>query len=509
MVCQQEQRGIGKYRNTGVILLMHLIFPNKSQLCLDVFEVYPEKNMLFLSVRCIAIGVLLLLCLPFVKASVGDNASIIVNPEIPATMVSGHSYRISLTLRNTGTTIWLSSADAPQGAYCLSEGTTPSGLWGLTQVQLPRSVSPGELQEFNFSINAPTIPGNYHFQWRMYRGTIGFFGDATLNLVVTVTSTPVTHLNAVSAIQLAVAFCQKVGSPIIVPGAADYVNLLTSASLDYWQSYWIVNFPGQAEIKIADATGVIVEYSDTRLGGASGSTLPVAGTAISQANALQYASAALQATGQTDDLLPTPYITEDQLSDPPLSITHYWSISWQRRFQGIPYRGQSANVMLRAETGQLFGLSLVYPSPPPTSGSTTVSQVQAQAIAATFLVGKSVPTVTFNSSQLEIVQPNTFWQNGNDDAQPNVANVAWTNLFDVSSSSQGAQYSVWVDAQSGSVVGGDYFGGSLGAKITYKLSKISHIHAGHQKAAIHQKSKLTKPKNKAAKDKPFSSLPHS
>ena len=110
------------------------------------------------------------------SASGVDNA-VFVSQNVPAQMVVGTTYPVSVTMQNTGTTFWAA------GTYQLrSESPEDNTTWGLNRVSLPSDVLPGGSVEIDFNVVAPSVPGTYNFQWRMSNGNVEF-GDYT-NVVV-------------------------------------------------------------------------------------------------------------------------------------------------------------------------------------------------------------------------------------------------------------------------------------------------------------------------------------
>jgi hypothetical protein len=112
------------------------------------------------------------------------NSSAFVEQSVPAVMEAGKSYKIMVSLTNTGKTVWTPDAyrlvmlDASGKAYT-------GGSWNTYSVPLSESISPGGSKVFNFDI-MPILPGTYTMQWRMASSETGLFGDATSPAVVTV-----------------------------------------------------------------------------------------------------------------------------------------------------------------------------------------------------------------------------------------------------------------------------------------------------------------------------------
>jgi uncharacterized membrane protein len=113
-----------------------------------------------------------------------DGASF-VTQSVPTSMQPGQTASVSITMRNTGSTIWTRA-----GGYKLgSENPRDNTLWtGGTRINMPASLSilPGQSLTFTFEISAPTTPGTYNFQWRMVHEGVHWFGEKTANVRIRV-----------------------------------------------------------------------------------------------------------------------------------------------------------------------------------------------------------------------------------------------------------------------------------------------------------------------------------
>ncbi|MDQ2801019.1 MAG: hypothetical protein M3Y13_15410, partial [Armatimonadota bacterium] len=253
-------------------------------------------------------------------------------------------------------------------------------------------------------------------------------------------------LTATQAIARAKDFCQKIGHPVTVDGTAQFpVPKGLYAAKVHWQERWQVIFPektGQVEVDVVDATGVISEYDKE---GLFHDNSP-AGADISEADAIQIAAAALKATGHSEELK-FDFISRQQSE---------YLVSWKRMGHGIAYRDEHATVGLNPETGEVSGLSLVFPSPPSTKTVGSVTRAQADAIAQNLLATEGLQDAVLDIVETKMVQPNTFWQAGGSvDPLPGEAQAVWAYRF------QGAGtrfYEVWVDTQTGAIVGGETIG---------------------------------------------------
>lgn len=109
-----------------------------------------------------------------------------VGTSISTTMQAGAQYTAQVTFRNVGTDTWTSS-----NAYRLgSQNPQDNQTWGLGRVELPHSVLPGQSVTFSFQVAAPSMPGQFNFQWKMVREFVTWFGQPSTNQVITVQEAP-------------------------------------------------------------------------------------------------------------------------------------------------------------------------------------------------------------------------------------------------------------------------------------------------------------------------------
>jgi hypothetical protein len=112
------------------------------------------------------------------------NSSAFVEQTIPSVMEHGKTYKVMISMTNTGKTVWtpglyrLVMLDAAGKAYT-------GGNWNKYSVSLDENISPGGTKVFNFEI-IPLLPGTYTVQWRMASSETGLFGDATNPKVIKV-----------------------------------------------------------------------------------------------------------------------------------------------------------------------------------------------------------------------------------------------------------------------------------------------------------------------------------
>ena len=105
-----------------------------------------------------------------------------VGASAPSQMIVGTTAAVSVTMRNTGATVWY-----PETLHRLgSQGPQDNWIWGTNRVGLPGSVRPGEYVTFSFGARAPSTAGTYNFQWKMVQDGVEWFGDLTPARPITV-----------------------------------------------------------------------------------------------------------------------------------------------------------------------------------------------------------------------------------------------------------------------------------------------------------------------------------
>jgi predicted secreted protein len=96
-------------------------------------------------------------------------------------MVANQNYDVSVTMKNTGTTIW-----TPGNYFLGSQNPADNLNWGTNRLNLPYTVNPGDSVTFAFKATAPFSNGTFNMQWRMFRAGSGYFGNPTLSVPVLV-----------------------------------------------------------------------------------------------------------------------------------------------------------------------------------------------------------------------------------------------------------------------------------------------------------------------------------
>ena len=128
----------------------------------------------------------------------GVNQAQFVSQSVPSSMSAGNSYQVSVTMRNTGTTIWRKSDNYKLG----SQNPRDSWTWGFSRVELGDSelIGPSQTKTFTFTVKAPATAGSYNFQWGMLEEFFEWFGDSSPNILISVSSSDTTPPTAPSGV---------------------------------------------------------------------------------------------------------------------------------------------------------------------------------------------------------------------------------------------------------------------------------------------------------------------
>ena len=134
--------------------------------------------------------------------------AVFLRQSIPAQMIAGQTYPITISMKNTGFIEWVKN----YGFALLRDNNQP---WGISKVYIDDNETVPYIddasKDFSFSVTAPTIPGTYSLQWRMNQDGYGGFGE----------SSPLTPVNVIT---------QSLSSDITGDGKVDIFdyNILVS-----------------------------------------------------------------------------------------------------------------------------------------------------------------------------------------------------------------------------------------------------------------------------------------
>lgn len=269
---------------------------------------------------------------------------------------------------------------------------------------------------------------------------------------------PATRLTEAQAVEVARAFCRKIGQAVTVPGTATFAADAQAPPSHYWQPVWNVAFPAQAEVEVVDATNVIADYWNSAYSITHRDNSPP-GEAIPQSEAIQRAQDVINATQQIE---PLQFRGAEifQFHTPPLARACVWSVDWSRVSRGIPYYDQHVGVMLDAQTGEIKGLILNLTTPPLKSAIQAVSQLDAINIGAAEVIRQGIEEgATHKETHLEIITPNNRWPHSSDKpGQHNGIRLAWAVTFIV----DGHWREVKIDAETGEILDEGWDNGPAG-----------------------------------------------
>jgi hypothetical protein len=106
-----------------------------------------------------------------------------VSQNVPATLQPSQVFVVTIRWLNTGSTVW----NGGGGFAVISQNPAHNVDWGgdtVPWVGLP--VAPGEQVELVFQAFAPSRSGIYNFQWQLFQQGVGFFGQMSTNVSITV-----------------------------------------------------------------------------------------------------------------------------------------------------------------------------------------------------------------------------------------------------------------------------------------------------------------------------------
>ena len=90
-------------------------------------------------------------------------------------MTADSRYEVSVTMQNTGKTIWTKKDGYALGFLDKLLNIENNNL-KFTKISLTDDVPPGKEVTFSFPVKAPSAPGTYEYQWKMEHGDI-YFGE--------------------------------------------------------------------------------------------------------------------------------------------------------------------------------------------------------------------------------------------------------------------------------------------------------------------------------------------
>lgn len=157
----------------------------------------------------------------------------------PGIMIPGQSYGISVTMKNTGRSIWR------QGGYSLKLVNVSEFLaktWSVSSVDVNSTLTRGSDITFNFNVIAPQTEGSYNMQWQMANGN-AFFGEPSMNAPIRVSGpTPPVVLDVISNNSQFVS--QQVPAKMEEGKTYDVTVTMRNSGITAWK-------PGEYKLKVS------------------------------------------------------------------------------------------------------------------------------------------------------------------------------------------------------------------------------------------------------------------
>ncbi|HET6385190.1 MAG TPA: hypothetical protein VFJ58_17500 [Armatimonadota bacterium] len=268
----------------------------------------------------------------------------------------------------------------------------------------------------------------------------------TVMLLLSMVGVPGPRMTADQATAAARRFCGAIGLTEGAPIRVQYDNARTRGLSP--GPCWDVTLPG-ANVVVVDEDGRVADYMNRALAGVqTGGRPPLAPN-----EAIRRAAAVLQLVGAPMGELAYGYF-QARDNRPGAALDEY-IIHWDRVYRGIRYDsqgfgGQGASVILNPETGAVEGFAVRLPTGPPAAVNFRVPAPQALQTAWDTIIPKGHGDEALYQVQPLIVEPTTYWQNGDSKPHTGIARVAW----DLEFGGDWHNSSVWIDAETGQVIGG-------------------------------------------------------
>ncbi|WP_332851904.1 Ig-like domain-containing protein, partial [Duganella sp. S19_KUP01_CR8] len=247
------------------------------------------------AIRCWCLSGVLLVCglLTVNQAQAVFDGSDAGGPAIfqnvPTTMVAGQRYHFQVNMKN------LSGTWENNRVFLVPLNPADAAVWGVAAIPISGSAEPNTSGTFIFDIVAPSVPGNYNFQWRLARGNI-LFGKPMDNIVVQVVAPTKTTVEMTAPVDLGFGnayrapseyFAVRVAGRILTaPGVSiakvevlDGTKVMppVTPSLASNVDLYVIYTSGshKVRLRVTDSLGAVVLSSETSIFCANASVYPV------------------------------------------------------------------------------------------------------------------------------------------------------------------------------------------------------------------------------------------
>ncbi|MEA2551899.1 MAG: hypothetical protein QOJ65_75 [Fimbriimonadaceae bacterium] len=152
------------------------------------------------------------------------NYASLVGQTVPAAMIAGQTYAVSVQYRNGGGRTW----DTAHGYKLQSRSPVNNTTWGMNRLPLTNGpVAAGSTATFSANVIAPPSTGTFNFIWLPIQDSIGVnFGPATPNVAV-----------AVTKVADAARYIARTGAVTVNAGQDFYVsNTMMNVGTSSWSS---------------------------------------------------------------------------------------------------------------------------------------------------------------------------------------------------------------------------------------------------------------------------------
>lgn len=171
-------------------------------------------------------------------ATTYDNAKFI-NQSIPDQMNPGETYTLIITFENTGTTHWI------PGEYRIrinSADQRPMPIWSTSEMDLVKTIEPGNTATFEVKVTAPLTEGVYPFKAELIHGSYSF-GESSKPVDITVIKQSVFNdLNSAAFVE------QTVPSAMVAGRVYKIMVSMTNTGKTTWTT-------GMYRLVLLDASG--------------------------------------------------------------------------------------------------------------------------------------------------------------------------------------------------------------------------------------------------------------
>lgn len=228
---------------------------------------------------------------------------------------------------------------------------------------------------------------------------------------------------------------------------------------------WHVRYrDAEVEVTIDPTNGKVARFRDNGLDSRLEADPPTDKSAcISEATAISRTAHYLRLAGFDTNQFFVRHIELLDIHAPTQANDRIWFVVLRRIYQGVSFdTNQDAIVQLEAGEGRLLMMTSSAPITLPTSPRVDLSPKEATHVTSSFLKQRGYTLIQQTQTNLQFVLPNRYWTDGNTKPATSQSHLAWVCSFVLYAQNTPLKGSVWVDASTGEVVGGDEISGEKG-----------------------------------------------